>query len=102
MTLRVFVGEPALTRMGPRVTSGSRATGSCHALFPDRRSQIGGAAVKDRIREIDKEYGFNLSEDEIESIAKQAEETHRLLQDLYKVDVAGVMPIMKIDKQRKS
>ena len=41
--------------------------------------------MKDRIREIDKEYGFNLSEDEIESIAKQAEETHRLLQDLYKV-----------------
>ena len=62
----------------------------------------GGAAVKERIREIDKEYGFNLTEDEIESIAKQAEETHKLLQDLYKVDVTGVMPIMKIDKQRKS
>ncbi len=58
--------------------------------------------MKDQIRQIDKEYGFNLSEDEIESIANQAEETHRLLQDLYKVDVAGVMPIMKIDKQRKS
>ncbi|MCY4486622.1 MAG: hypothetical protein OXF11_05830 [Deltaproteobacteria bacterium] len=58
--------------------------------------------MKERIREIDKEYGFNLTEDEIESIAKQAEETHLLLQDLYKVDVTGVMPIMKIDKQRKS
>ena len=68
----------------------------------DRQSQIGGTAVKERIREIDKEYGFNLTEDEIESIAKQAEETHELLQDLYKVDVGGVMPIMKIDKQRKS
>ena len=32
--------------------------------------------MKDQIRQIDKEYGFNLSEDEIESIAKQAEETH--------------------------
>ena len=58
--------------------------------------------MKERIREIDKEYGFNLSEEEIETIARQAEETHKLLQDLYKVDVAGVMPIMKIDKQRKS
>ena len=58
--------------------------------------------MKERIREIDKEYGFNLTEEEIESIARQAEETHTLLQDLYKVDVTGVMPIMKIDKQRKS
>ena len=58
--------------------------------------------MKERIREIDKEYGFNLTEDEIESIARQAEETDKLLQDLYKVDVTGVMPIMKIDKQRKS
>ena len=66
-------------------------------MFANRR-----AAVKDRIREIDKEYGFNLTEDEIESIAKQAEETHQLLQELHKVDVTGVMPVMKIDKQRKS
>ncbi len=63
---------------------------------------MGGTAVKERIREIDKEYGFNLTEDEIESIARQAEETHKLLQDLYKVDVTGVMPIMKIDKQQQS
>ena len=58
-----------------------------------------GAAVKDQIRRIDKEYGFNLTEEEIDSIAKQAEETHQLLQELNKVDVAGVMPIMKIDKK---
>jgi len=55
--------------------------------------------MKDQIRRIDKEYGFNLTEDEIDSIAKQAEETHQLLQELNKVDVAGVMPIMKIDKK---
>lgn len=58
--------------------------------------------MKDRIRQIDEEYGFGLTEEEIESIAKQAEETNRLLQDLYTVDVTGVTPIMTMDRQRKS
>ena len=92
----------ALTGSGLRVTSRSSTIGLRPGQSPDSRTQTGGAAVKERIREIDKEYGFDLSEEEIETIAKQAEETHKLLQDLYKVDVAGVMPIMKIDKQRKS
>lgn len=55
--------------------------------------------MKDQIRRIDKEYGFGLSEEEIDSIAKQAEETHELLQELNKVDVSGVMPIMKVVKK---
>ncbi len=72
---------------------------ACRAQSPGRRSQDGGATVKERIREIDKEYGFNLGEDEIETIAKQAEETHRLLQELYKVDVNGVAPMVKSDRR---
>lgn len=55
--------------------------------------------VKDRIRQIDQEYGFHLTEDEIESIAKQAEETRLLLQELDKVDVTGVMPMVKFDRK---
>lgn len=55
--------------------------------------------MKDRIRQIDQEYGFHLTEDEIESIAKQAEETRLLLQELDKVDVTGVMPMVKFDQK---
>lgn len=55
--------------------------------------------MKERIRQIDEEYGFHLTEDEIESIAKQAEETRILLQELDKVDVTGVMPMVKFDRK---
>lgn len=55
--------------------------------------------MKDRIRQIDEEYGFQLTEDEIESIAKQAEETRRLLRELDEVDVTGVMPMMRFDRK---
>ena len=55
--------------------------------------------MKDQIRRIDKEYGFGLTDEEVDAIAKQAEETHQLLQELHKVDVSGVMPIMQIVKK---
>lgn len=55
--------------------------------------------MKDRIRQIDEEYGFQLTEDEIESIAKQAEETRRMLKELDEVDVTGVMPMMRFDRK---
>lgn len=63
------------------------------------RRSTRNALMKDQIRRIDKEYGFGLTEEEIDSIAKQAEETHELLQELNKVDVSGVMPIMKVVKK---
>lgn len=62
---------------------------------------VRGDDMKDQIRRIDKEYGFNLTEEEIESIARQAEATHRLLQELYTVDVTDVMPLMKVDMTDK-
>jgi len=55
--------------------------------------------MKDQIRRIDREYGFGLTEAEIDDIARQAEETHELLQELNKVDVSGVAPVMKIVKK---
>lgn len=55
--------------------------------------------MKERIRQIDEEYGFQLTEDEIESIAKQAEETRRMLKELDEVDVTGVMPMMSFDRK---
>ena len=56
--------------------------------------------MKEQVRRLNSEYGFNLSEEEIELIAKQAEEAHRLFQPLYEVDLTGVAPMMKMDLRR--
>ncbi len=57
--------------------------------------------MKEEIRRLNEEYKFNLSEEEIELIAKQAEAANRLFQPLYEVDLTGVQPIMKVDKREK-
>ena len=57
--------------------------------------------MKDAVRRLNVEYGFNLSDEEIDLIAKQAEEADRLLQPLFEVDLTGIMPLMKIDKRVK-
>jgi len=57
--------------------------------------------VREEVKRLNTEYGFNLSEEEIELIAKQAEAARRLFQPLYEVDLTGVMPIMKVDKKVK-
>jgi len=53
--------------------------------------------MKDAVLRLNAEYGLNLSEDEIEVIAKQAEAAQRLFQKLFEVDVQGVAPALKID-----
>lgn len=53
--------------------------------------------MKDAVERLNAEYGLNLSEDEIEVIAKQAEAGQRLFQKLFAVDVEGVAPALKID-----
>lgn len=57
--------------------------------------------MKDAVRKLNVEYGFNLSDEEIDLIAKQAEQANRLFQPLFEVDLTGIMPIMKIDKRVK-
>jgi Asp-tRNA(Asn)/Glu-tRNA(Gln) amidotransferase C subunit len=57
--------------------------------------------MKDAVRRLDAEYGLNLTEEEIETIAKQAEAGRQLFQRLYEVDVEGVVPAMKIDPAEK-
>jgi len=44
--------------------------------------------MKELIRKLDKEYGIGLNEEEIELIARQAEESTRLYQKLYEVAAA--------------
>jgi len=57
--------------------------------------------MKELIRRLDLEYGFKLSEEEVELIAKQWESTDRMFQRLNDVDLAGVSPVMKVDKRAK-
>jgi Asp-tRNA(Asn)/Glu-tRNA(Gln) amidotransferase C subunit len=57
--------------------------------------------MKDAVQRLNVEYGLNLSDDEIEQIAKQAEAGQRLFQKLFEVDVEGVVPILKIDLTEK-
>jgi hypothetical protein len=57
--------------------------------------------MKDFIKMLDAEYGFNLSEQEIDIIAKQAEASRRLFQPLHDPSLPEIPPIMKIDKKAK-
>jgi len=57
--------------------------------------------MKDAVKRLNAEYGLNLSEEEIETIAKQAEAGQRLFQKLFEVDVEGVAPVLKIDPAQK-
>ena len=56
--------------------------------------------MEERIRRLNAEYGFNLSEDEIKLIVQQAEETERLLRPLNELDLIDVMPILKVEKKK--
>jgi len=58
--------------------------------------------MKDAVRKLNVEYRFNLSEQEIDIIAKQAEEAALLFQPLFEVDLSGVAPLTKIDKRLKN
>jgi Asp-tRNA(Asn)/Glu-tRNA(Gln) amidotransferase C subunit len=57
--------------------------------------------MKDAVRKLNIEYRFNLSDQEIDVVAKQAEEAALLFQPLLEVDVTGVTPLTKIDKRVK-
>ena len=49
--------------------------------------------MKDAVRRLNREYGFNLSDHEIDLVTKQAEEAALLFQPLFEVDVTGVTPL---------
>jgi len=57
--------------------------------------------MKDAVRRLNADYGLNLSDEEIEAIAKQAEASQRLFQKLFEVDVEGIVPALKIDPAEK-
>jgi Asp-tRNA(Asn)/Glu-tRNA(Gln) amidotransferase C subunit len=55
--------------------------------------------MKDAVRRLNVEYGFNLSEEEIDLVAKQAEEAALLFKPLFEIDVTGITPLTKVDKR---
>jgi hypothetical protein len=57
--------------------------------------------MKEAVRKLNVEYGFKLSEQEIELVAKQAEEAALLFQPLFEVDLTGITPLTKIDRRLK-
>ena len=57
--------------------------------------------MKDAVRRLNVEYGFNLSEQEIELVAKQAEEAALLFAPLFEIDLTDITPLTKIDKRLK-
>lgn len=55
--------------------------------------------MKDAVRRLNEEYGFRLTDKEIEIVAQQAEEAALLFQPLFQVDVSGITPLTRIDKR---
>lgn len=56
--------------------------------------------MKEIVRKLDAEYGFGLTDEKIEPVARQAEDARRLFQRLYEVNLKHVTPVMKLDKGR--
>ena len=55
--------------------------------------------MKDAVRRLSDEYGFRLTDKEIDIVAQQAEEAALLFRPLFEVDIAGITPLTKIDKR---
>jgi len=58
--------------------------------------------MEDPVRQLNIEYELNLTEEEIDQIAAQAEAAQRLLRKLYEVDVEGIVPALKIEPAAKT
>jgi hypothetical protein len=58
-----------------------------------------GSPMEQQLRKINRDYGFNLSEAEIQTIAGRAEEFERLFRCLYEVDLRETVPLLKLDKR---
>ena len=54
--------------------------------------------MEEQLRKINRDYGFNLSEDEIQTIVGRAVEFERLFRCLYEVDLSDTAPLLKVHK----
>jgi hypothetical protein len=57
-------------------------------------------SMEEQVRKIDRQYGFNLSEEEIQTLARRAEEFERLFRCLYEIDLTDTAPLLTLDNRR--
>jgi cytidylate kinase len=58
-----------------------------------------GASMEEQVRKVNRDYGFNLSEADIQTIARRTEEFERLFSCLYEIDLSDTAPLLKLDKR---
>ena len=56
--------------------------------------------MKELLRKIDAEFGFQLSEDEMERILKEVEQGQALFDQLNAIDISGKTPFVRLDLRR--
>ena len=54
--------------------------------------------MRELIKKLDAEYGFNLSESEIELIVQQTEKADEMLRCLHTLDLPEIAPLLKVDQ----
>jgi hypothetical protein len=57
--------------------------------------------MRELIKKLDAEYGFHLTDAEVELIIQQAERADDLLRQLQVLDFPELAPLMKVDRQER-
>jgi hypothetical protein len=57
--------------------------------------------MRELIKKLDAEYGFHLTDAEVELIIQQAERADELLRQLQVLDFPELAPLMKVDRQER-
>jgi Asp-tRNA(Asn)/Glu-tRNA(Gln) amidotransferase C subunit len=66
---------------------------------PVDENDVESRLMEDRVRKLDAEYGFHFSDEEIKLVARQTEKFERLFRSLNRVNVSGVMPLLKLNRK---
>jgi Asp-tRNA(Asn)/Glu-tRNA(Gln) amidotransferase C subunit len=66
---------------------------------PADENDVESRLMEDRVRKLDAEYGFHFSDEEIKLVARQTEKFERLFRSLNRVNVSGVMPLLKLNRK---
>ena len=53
----------------------------------------------EQVRKLNADYGFGLSEEEIQTIARQGEAYERLFRCLYEIDLSGIAPLLTLERK---
>ena len=57
--------------------------------------------MKELLRKLDAEYGFQLTEEEIDRILSEVRQTEPLFQQINAIDVSDIPPFMRLDVKGK-